>query len=110
MMEIRVATPDEIAKIGDIDRTEEISQNYVIKDETLELEDFVVTAQSDLSGNIQEWRHYLDEGGTLIAAFDEGAMAAFVIYQPDLSLDMAQLAVLHVGRPYRRGVLAGHCR
>lgn len=101
-MEIRVATPDEIAKIGDIDRTEEISQNYVIKDGALELEDFVVTAQSGLAGNIQEWRHYLDEGGALIGAFDESAMAAFVIYQPDLSPDMAQLAVLHVGRPYRR--------
>lgn len=110
-MEIRVASTEEISKIADVDRSEEIRQNYVNRDGVLELEDFVVTAQpwsnfsegpNSVAGHISEWQPYLDEGGTMMAAFDSGAMAAFVIYKPDLSANMAQLAVLHVSQPYRR--------
>ena len=106
-----MATAQEIEKIGDVDRSEEIRQNYVNNDGILTLTDFVVTAPpwskdranpNSVNGYISEWRPYLDEGGTMIATFDSEKMRAFIIYKPDLAPNMAQLAVLHVSLPYRR--------
>ena len=53
-------------------------------------------------GKIAAWRPWLEEGGSLFGAFDGNALVGFAIYRPNLSPDVAQFAVLHVSRPYRR--------
>ncbi len=101
----------ELDRIGEIDRTEEISQDYVSEDGDLHLKDvhwsvppWTQDGQGDHSvpGKIAAWRPWLDEGGTMFGAFDGEALVGFAIYRPHLSPGMAQLAVLHVSRHYRR--------
>ena len=101
----------ELDRIGDTDRSEEISQDYVCQDGALHLKDvhwsvprWTPDDQSDHSvpGKIAAWRPWLKEGGTMLGAFDGEGLVAFAIYRPRLSPSMAQFAVLHVSRSYRR--------
>ena len=101
----------EFERIGEIDRSEEISQDYVFLNGNLHLKDvhwsvprWTRTGQGDhsVADKIATWRPWLDEGGTMFGAFDGEALVAFAIYRPHLSLGMAQFAVLHVSRSYRR--------
>jgi ribosomal protein S18 acetylase RimI-like enzyme len=55
-----------------------------------------------VQGNIHAWRPILDAGGTLVGAFDGATLAGVAIYRPNLEQGMANLAVLHVSRSYRR--------
>jgi GNAT superfamily N-acetyltransferase len=101
----------ELDRIGEIDRSEEISQDYVCQDGSLHLKDvhwsvprWTQDGQGDHSvpGKIATWRPWLEEGGTMFGAFDGEALVAFAIYCPHLSAGLAQFAVLHVSRSYRR--------
>lgn len=110
-IEYRKMKTSEISRIGEIDRSEEIQESYIYRSGTLELEENIVSARPwqlvgdgphSVTENVADWKPYLDSGGTMLGAFDEGTLAGFAIYQPDLSPGVAQLAVLHVGLPYRR--------
>ena len=101
----------ELARIGEIDRSEEISREYVCQDGSLHLKDvhwsvprWTQDGQGDHSvpGKIAAWRPWLEEGGTMFGAFDGEAFVAFAIYRPHISSGVAQFAVLHVSRSYRR--------
>ena len=58
--------------------------------------------EHSVRGRVNAWQPILDRGGTLVGAFDAYTLAGFAIYQPHLAEDMANLAVLHVSRYYRR--------
>jgi ribosomal protein S18 acetylase RimI-like enzyme len=111
MISIRVMERSEFDRIGEIDRSEEISQDYVCRDGDLHLQDVQWSVprwspdgegEHSVPGKIAAWRPWLEEGGSLFGAFDGEALVAFAIYRPHLSPGMAQFAVLHVSRSYRR--------
>ncbi len=111
MTRIQKMGHSELRRIGEIDRSEEISQDYVCQDGSLHLKDVHWSVprwsqdghgEHSVPGKIAAWRPWLEEGGTMFGAFDGEALVAFAIYRPHLSASMAQFAVLHVSRPYRR--------
>ena len=110
MITFREMHPEEICRIAEIDRSEEISQEYVHRDGELRLRNvhWSVTrwkqegpAEHSVAGKIAAWRPLLEAGATF-GAFDGEKLVGVAIYHPDLSPGMAQCAVLHVSRPYRR--------
>ena len=101
----------ELDRIGEIDRSEEIPQDYVQRDGVLQLKEVEWSvprwaSQGDnshsVSGKIAAWQPWLEQGGTMLGAFDGEALRAFAIYRPGLSEGTAQFAVIHVDRRYRR--------
>ena len=111
MITIRSMESCELSRIAEIDRSEEISQEYVLLNGSLGLKDVSWSVSRwtqdgrhdhSVAGKIAKWRPWLQEGGTLFGAFDGEALVAFAIYRPRLSVSTAQFAVLHVSRPYRR--------
>ena len=111
MITIRTMKHSELHRIGEIDRSEEISQDYVQRDGVLNLKEvrwsvprWATQSSGDhsVSGKMAAWRPWLEEGGTMFGAFDGEALAGFAIYRPNLSERMAQFAVLHVSKAYRR--------
>lgn len=99
-----------INRIGEIDRSEHVTLNYVYKDGTLEAKsvDWQVSRWADddstggLANRIKEWSALLDEGGVLLGALENDVLVGFAIFRPHLTETIAQLAVLHVSKDYRR--------
>ena len=59
-----------------------------------------------MRGKIRGWSPVLDElAGTLLGAFDGRSLVGFAIYEPCLTPDMGQLAVVHGTRSHRRNGL-----
>lgn len=103
--------PSQLARIGEIDRSEHVTQEYSYRRARLETRpvDLQVPTWSrsgdhehSVQAKIDEWRPILDRGGTLLGAFDAEILAGFAIYRPHLAEGVANLAVLHVSRQYRR--------
>ncbi len=101
----------ELDRIGEIDRSEHVTSLYSYRHGSLELRTADLWAQpwslsGDHEGSVQAriaaWRPILDRGGRLVGAFEAKALVGFAIYQPRLVQDMANLAVLHVSRDFRR--------
>jgi ribosomal protein S18 acetylase RimI-like enzyme len=111
MIKIRPMDASELDRIGEIDRSEQVTREYSYRNGLLEERSFgfAVPAWSP-SGNhehsvpskIAAWRPLLDHGGTLVGAFDAEALAGVAIYRPQLTPGVANLAVLHVSRSHRR--------
>ena len=111
MTAIRKMAASEIDRIVEIDRSEEVAQDYLYQDGRLvlkEVEWHVPRWSADgagphtVQGKIKAWRPILDSGGTTFGAFDGESLVGFAIYRPDLSERTAQLVVLHVSRSHRR--------
>jgi len=108
---IRRMEASELDRIGEIDRSEHVTQEYSYRRGTLEKRtvDVVVPTWSrssdhehSVQGRVNAWQPILDRGGTLVGAFDADSLAGFAIYQPHLAEGMANLSVLYVSRNYRR--------
>lgn len=99
-----------IKRIGEIDRSEHVTVHYVHKEGKLEAEivDWQVSRWADddsvesVQARIKEWSALLNQGSLLLAAFDDETLAGFAIFRSRLTETMAQLAVLHVSKDYRR--------
>lgn len=112
MIVIKQLDPSAIERIGDIDRSEHVTRAYVRRNGRLEIEevDWQVAAwfadgraQHSVQGNIADWRPLLEEhGGVMFGAMYGRRLVGLAIYRPRLAPDMAQMAVLHVSREYRR--------
>ncbi len=111
MISIRTMESAELDRLGEIDRSEEITQDYVVRDGGLVLEDVRWSVppwmpdgegEHSISGKIATWRPWVDEGGTMLGAFDGEALVAIAIYRPEIAPGTGQLALLHVSRPWRR--------
>jgi ribosomal protein S18 acetylase RimI-like enzyme len=104
----------DIGRIGEIDRTEHVTEAYVIKNGVLTLEevDWDIPPWStdgrpeySVQAKIEDWQSILDGGGVMFGALDGGRLVGFAIYRPHLTEDTAVLAVLHVSNGYRgRGI------
>jgi ribosomal protein S18 acetylase RimI-like enzyme len=109
MTTIRKLAVSGLGRIGEIDRSEHITQQYKSRGGALELVDVDVRAPrwGEPGGHtvehyIESWKPLLDAGGVLLGAFDGDRFVGFAIYQPMLSEGVANLAVLHVTTTYRR--------
>jgi len=108
---IRHMEASELGRIGEIDRSEHVTQEYSYRRGSLERRAVDVAVprwsrsgdhEHSVQGRINAWQPILDGGGTLVGASDADTLAGFAIYQPHLAEDMANLSVLHVSRSYRR--------
>ncbi len=116
MITIRHMASSELARIGEIDRSEHVTQEYVHRDGRLSKRSVEITApawsrtgdyEDSLRGRIDAWQPILDRGGTLVGAFDAERLVGFAIYRPHLAEGVGNLSALYVSRDYRRrGVAA----
>jgi GNAT superfamily N-acetyltransferase len=109
MIAIRRMSVSEIARIGEIDRSERITQQYRQRGGLLELVEVDVDAprwgepgEATLEHRIEEWTRLVDAGGVALGAFDRARLVGFAVYVRASPEVPANLAVLHVTRPWRR--------
>jgi ribosomal protein S18 acetylase RimI-like enzyme len=111
MITIRGMDHAEIARIGEVDRSEHVTQGYLLRNGALELEDVDWQVppwftdgrpEHSVQAKIEKWRPILDKGGVMFGALDGDKLVGFAIYRPNLSEGTAELAVLHVSNGYRR--------
>jgi len=114
-IEIRRMPSAELERIGEIDRSEHVTELFTYKGGSLEaraVDDAVPTwsregtGEHSVQGKIDAWKPILDRGGTLLGAFDRDVLAGVAMYRPHLAEGLADLAVLHVSRSYRRKGIA----
>ena len=110
MITIRRMKTSELARIGEIDRSERVTRAYVFRDGVLELEEVdwqVADWKSDgdddhsVPGLIKTWRPVLEQGGVMFGALDGNALVGFALYRRGLNEDTDQLGLLHVTRDQR---------
>ncbi len=110
-MQIRILEAEEMLRIGEIDRSQHVTQDYVYNHGELELEDvdWHVPRWSvdgdhahSVRGVLKAWRPFLGKESVIVGAFDEEKLVGIAVYLPRLSADTAQLAILHVSNSYRR--------
>ncbi|MEZ5557997.1 MAG: GNAT family N-acetyltransferase [Pseudomonadales bacterium] len=109
MTVVRVMKASEIARIAEIDRSERITQMYRQRGSSLLVVDVDIDAprwgepgEETIEHRIEEWTRLTRAGGVLIGAFDVDRLIGFAIYVKASAKGPAQLAVLHVSRPFRR--------
>lgn len=111
---IKQLPPSDIDRIAEIDRSEHVTVRYRAQDGRLVAEevDMKVPAwyaegeEYSVESKLKQWRPILDEGGVLLGALDGARLAGFAILRYRLDEGTAQLAVMHVSRPYRRQGIA----
>ena len=115
MIEIKEMIKSDIDRIAEIDRSEQVTLGYFFRDGGLESETVDWPAprwfaegesEHSVQGNIEAWRPYLEQGGTMFGALDGDLLVGMAIYRPELAGTPAQLAVLHVSNGYRRKGIA----
>jgi GNAT superfamily N-acetyltransferase len=104
----------DLARIGDIDRTERIDTLYVQHGFELERRSGDWSARAwfvdgegehSVAAQRKECEHYLDAGGTALGAFDGERLVGIGIVTPHVRPRVAQLAYLYVSDGYRgRGI------
>jgi len=110
-IELRQLPNDQIRLVEEIDRSENITIGYEVRDGILvsKTVDWCVPNWSrdpehafSVHGVIRQFAAVLERGGVLLGAFEEDGLAGLGILRLRLTDDMAQLALLHVSRAYRR--------
>ena len=111
MTMVRQMAISEFDRIADIDRSEQITQQYKSHGSTLELVDVDIHAprwgepgEHTVQHYIDSWKPLVESGGVLVGAFDGDRLVGFAVYEPpgtSLSEGLANLAVLHVTRTHR---------
>jgi ribosomal protein S18 acetylase RimI-like enzyme len=115
LIAIRHLHPSELRRIGEVDRSEHVTQEYAYRHGALEARAVNVhVGPWSLSGEgehsvrrrIADWQPILARGGLLLGAFDGDALAGFAIYRPRIGDGVANLAALFVSRSHRRRGIA----
>ena len=109
MTSIRVMAVSELARIAEIDRSERIRQQYRQRGEMLDLVDVDIDAprwgewgEATVDHRIDEWTRLVSAGGVPLGAFDGDHLIGFAVYMRASPETPANLAVLHVTKPWRR--------
>lgn len=110
----RPMQPEELARLGEIDRTERIETIYIQHGEILEesAQDFDVPPWSptgdhahSVPDQIGFCERHVSRGAQVFGAFDEDRLVGIGLVTPHLRPDVAQLAYLYVSAGYRgRGI------
>ena len=115
MIHIRKMDRSELGRIAELDRSEHVTLGYTYRDGKLEAEQvdwqiprwFVDDGpHHSVPGQIRDWMPLLEGGGTLWGAYDGDLLVGVAVFRPRLTETMAQLAVLHVSKDYRRKGIA----
>jgi ribosomal protein S18 acetylase RimI-like enzyme len=116
MIEIRMMGKSELGRIAELDRSEHVTLGYFYRDGRLEAEEVDWPTprwftndhpEHSVQAQIKAWTPLLEEhGGTMFGAFDGDMLVGVAIFRPRLTETVAQLAVLHVSKDYRRKGLA----
>ena len=115
MVTIRHMAGSELGRIGEIDRSEHVTQVYSYRCGSLEARSVDIRVptwsrfgdhEHSVQGKVNAWQPILDRGGTLVGAFDRDTLVGFAIYRPDLAEGLANLSVLHVSKNHRRKGIA----
>lgn len=110
-IEIRQLFSDEIRLIGDIDRSEHVNALYTVEDEQLVHRPVdidapswnrVGTGEHSVGALIAHFRPIVENGASLLGAFDREELLGLAIIDGSFEAAMAWLALLHVSRPHRR--------
>jgi len=108
---IRRMEPAELARLGEIDRSEHVTSEYRWRNGALETHAVDVRVppwapsgdhEHTVASRVAAWTPWLDHGGTLLGAFDGDALVGIAIYRPRIAPATANLALLHVSRSHRR--------
>ena len=109
MTTIRALAVSELARIGEIDRSERITQQYRQRGQMLELIDVDIDAprwgapgEATIAHRIEQWTRLVRAGGVPFGAFDGDQLIGFAVYMRASPETPATLAVLHVTKPWRR--------
>jgi GNAT superfamily N-acetyltransferase len=112
----RLASAD-LARIGEIDRTERIETVYVQHGSRLEEQvgDFSAPAwlsegegEHSVAHQRAACERYLAAGGIALGAFTDGRLVGIGIVSPHIRPGIAQLSFLHVTNEYRDRGIGGH--
>jgi len=111
MTPVRQMASADLDRIGEIDRSEHITQQYKSRGAALELIDVDLRAprwgepgEHTVRTYIDSWKPLIEAGGVLLGAFDGDRLVGFAICEPpgaSLSEGVANFAVLYVTRTHR---------
>ena len=101
---------DGLKRFAEIDRSEEARTHYRQVGKALIAESvqdsipnfFVEGDHHSLPELVRVWQPVVDAGGVLLGAFEEGRLAGIALLGEEVAIDVVQLALLFVSRPYRR--------
>lgn len=107
---IKELPASDLSRIIEIDRSEHVTVLYHTRDGELVPEDvdlavpawYAEGEEYSVQAKIKQWGPILRQGGVLLGALDGERLVGFAILRYRLDEGTAQLAVLHVSRPYRR--------
>jgi len=110
----RRLSKDEVARIGDIDRTERVRVGYRVEGGRLVCMDVTWDSgpwrKEGDEHSIPHMIHFLEgvlaNKGSLLGAFNGDRLVGLAAFRPQLTETMAQLALLHVSNGYRRQGIA----
>lgn len=108
MTTVRAMAVSEVARIGEIDRSERITQQYRQRGRVLELIEVDIDAprwgepgEATIEHRIDQWTRLVSSGGEALGAFDADHLIGFAVYVRASPESPANLAVLHVTKPWR---------
>lgn len=112
MVQVREMAIAELDRLGELDRSEHITGEYVSRDGVLHLRDVDIRAprwgepgEASVQEYVDRWRPIVERGGVLLGAFDGEPLVGVAIYDRSHRAEPAILSVLHVTRSHRgRGV------
>lgn len=109
LIEIRLLNPDELEKIYQIDRSEEIEHRYRYIDGELKAFDESASVPHDPNywdSYHDKWKAALGLGSEAFGAFDEEQLSGIVILNPNLEPRTEQLLALYVDSNHRMSGIA----
>jgi GNAT superfamily N-acetyltransferase len=109
-IEIKTLAPDELGRLSEIDRSEEIPFHYrqvgtqLIKDpRSQSVPNFFPEGDFFSIPELKSiWQPVADDGGVLLGAFEEGSLIGIALLGLEVEPDVWQVALLHVSRRSRR--------
>lgn len=117
MTTVRTLTAADVELVRGIDRAEHVDMQYAVVDGRLvEAPVFMAdiprwdpdgTGQHSVAAQVAAYREDVERGGVLLGAFEDDEVAGLAVVVPSHRGDLAQLAALHVSRPFRRRGVAG---
>ena len=115
-LDLREMSLEDLPRIGEVDRSERVTVQYVVRGGTPAQEpvEWNVPRWPDdgpddfsVRGLVEHWSPILSNGGTLLGAFSGESLIGFAIHRPDLSPGVSELVALYVDRCVRRQGVAG---
>ncbi len=111
MLGTRHLAPTDLYLIGEIDRSEHVSVEYVVVGERLTTNridwdiptfDPTGTGEHSVHEQIEHWKPVIERGAALIGAFEGDQFRGLAIVDASFEPGLGWLAFLHVSRPFRR--------